>query len=598
MRNCRDILCCLLITFLMLGWTDHARAQVEQLPESVTPVTLPATQPLDATTLSTTQASAATTLPTTQVSFGPTAVIVINGGIDDYTHVTLVRRFDEARAQGARTIILKLNTPGGLVSAAMDITRFLRSQDPAQVRTIAFVDEMALSAGAMISVACDQIIMQPGSLIGDSAPIVMAPQGGLSNLGETERAKAESPIQADFYASAIRNGHDPTLLGAMVTLGRVVHYVQHPTTDERKFVEAEAYTKLISEGWTPVKGVPDPVDRADTLFTADAELSKKLGLSKGTYPSIEAFVASRNASGEPMQIIATFQHTTGEQVVAFLGSFPVRGILTTVFMLSLWMSLSQPGTGLPETVALASLGVLMGVPMLTGYAEWWEVLSVVLGIVLLAVELFLIPGFGFAGITGVILLIMGLTMTWVGNEPIEFPGVLPSLPLTWAAAQGGLIMVTMSLLSSIVILVLLRRFLPSMPYFNSLVLKTTVGSTDSSVVALSESEERAWPYRGMHGTAVTSLMPGGSARFTDVDGTQRVLSVVTSDGYIDRGAPIVVREVSGLRVVVRNAPPVQSDAQRSRDGNNPTNGNSPTDGNSSPDGQNSQDQKHSQDGVA
>src|SRR5690349_11381612 len=114
------------------------------------------------------------------------AVIVIDGVIDAHTHDTLVRRFRDARAAGAQIVILKLNTPGGLVSPALDISSFIRSQS--DVHTIAFVQNRALSAGIMIGLSCDELAMAPGSLIGDSAPIAISPTGGLETLGQTERA--------------------------------------------------------------------------------------------------------------------------------------------------------------------------------------------------------------------------------------------------------------------------------------------------------------------------------------------------------------------------------------------------------------------------
>src|SRR5687767_6047934 len=162
---------------------------------------------------------AATTTPSSTVASTtqpiPTAVVVLEGVIDDYSRDSLFKRFDKAKADGAQTIILKLNTPGGLVSAAMDITRMLRGQT--DIRTIAFVDHKAYSAGIMIGLAADELVMAPNSFIGDSAPIMMTSDGGLQSLGETERAKAESPILADFYSSAVRNGYDPLLTASMVT---------------------------------------------------------------------------------------------------------------------------------------------------------------------------------------------------------------------------------------------------------------------------------------------------------------------------------------------------------------------------------------------
>src|SRR4029079_6889954 len=108
------------------------------------------------------------------------AVVTLQGIVDDYSRDALFKHFDQARAGGAKGIILKLNTPGGLVSAGLDISRFLKQQTDLHV--IALVHEKAYSAGIMIGLACNELVMEPGSYIGDSAPIVMDSSGGLQTL--------------------------------------------------------------------------------------------------------------------------------------------------------------------------------------------------------------------------------------------------------------------------------------------------------------------------------------------------------------------------------------------------------------------------------
>ena len=148
--------------------------------------------------------------PTTAVATTPpekAAVISLSGQVDDYSRKDLFRRFERARAMGAKVIIIRIDTYGGLVTAGMDISRFLRDQS--EVHTIAFVKTKAISAGAMIAVACDEIIMSPGSQLGDCAPIIFDTGGRIEPLPAAERAKEQSPILADFAESAARNGYDP-----------------------------------------------------------------------------------------------------------------------------------------------------------------------------------------------------------------------------------------------------------------------------------------------------------------------------------------------------------------------------------------------------
>jgi membrane-bound serine protease (ClpP class) len=464
------------------------------------------------------------------------AVIVIDGVIDAYTHDTLVRRFRDARAAGAKTVIIKLNTPGGLVSPALDISSFIRGQS--DVRTIAFVQNRALSAGIMIGLSCDELAMSPGSLIGDSAPILMGPGGGVESLGRTERAKAESPILADFYASATKNGYDPLLTGAMVTLGRVVHYIEDPS-GTRKFVDASDYEKLTRDGWKAVAGVPNPIDGASELLTVDENLARTYGLSKGTFPSIESLASSRN-----LTIAATYAPTAGDALLKWLGSGFVRMVLIIILLQALYLAFGHPGHGWPEAIAVITLGVLVGVPLMTGYAGWLEVVGILIGLALLALEIFVIPGFGAAGVTGLLLLFGALVMTFVGNEP-NLPGWMPPL----RSLRNGLLFVTAAMILSIALWVWLSRYLPSMPYFNKLILTSVAGNVP---VIDPDRPVETGPAVGDVGVAVTDLKPGGSVSFsTESFPNGRLAAVVSDSGFVSSGTGVVVREVAGNRVVVR-----------------------------------------------
>jgi len=467
-------------------------------------------------------------------------VIDLTGQIDNFTHQTLEQRFAEARRLGAKVIILRIDTYGGLVTAGLDISRFLKRQNDLHI--IAFIDQKALSAGAMIALACDEIVMSPASQLGDCAPISINPTGSIEPMPDAERAKAESPILEDFYESAIRNGYDPLLAQAMVSVGRVVHWVENDA-GERRFVDQAEFEKLREQGWRPVPGVRDPVDDGSTLLTVGTDRAIKLGLASGQAGSAQELAAARG-----LKILAELRPGAAERLVGLLSSNIVRGILTTIFMFALYWAFSHPGHGAPEAAALVALGILVGVPLLTGYAQWWEILAILIGLALIAMEVFVIPGFGVAGITGIILVLGGLVLTWAGNEPSSLPGVLPSLAGTRAALQQGLIVVVTGLFCSLLLWIWLQRYLPKLPYVNKLVLSTPAGS----VVESTDATSPRWPAVGAIGTAVTDLRPGGAAEFADAGSRDSRIADVTSDsGFLRAGTRVVVRESTGTRVVVR-----------------------------------------------
>jgi membrane-bound serine protease (ClpP class) len=468
---------------------------------------------------------------------GSTAVVItVDGQIDDYSRAALVRRFEKARALNADTVILQIDTYGGLVTSALEMSRFVKRQN--DLHTVAFVHDKAISAGAMIALACDELVMSPSATIGDAAPISISPTGTLMGLGPAERAKVESPLLADFYESAIRNHHDPLLAEAMVSVGRVVYWVEGPK-GERKFVDQQGYDALKGDGWKPVEGVPSPVDREDTLLTVHTDLATKIGLADGVAKDAGALAAARGYT-----IVADLSPGGGEKFVDFLSGTAVRAVLLVVFLLSLYIGLHAPGHGAAEAVALIALGLLVGVPLLTGYAQWWEILAIFVGLALLAFEIFVIPGFGVAGIAGLVLLFGGLVMTFVGNAP-GLPG-LWDLPQIRQGVTNGIMVVVGGLAVTALLGSMIRRFLPKMPFFRRLILATPAGGP---VVAPGTDPNDVWPFAGTVGVATTDLRPGGSAEFPYADA--RRTTAVVGNAYIEAGTKVAVVEARGNRVVVR-----------------------------------------------
>src|SRR5687767_14689627 len=270
-------------------------------------------------------AAALATPPAPPAARERAVVISLSGTVDDFNRDALRRRFEKARRLGADTVILEIDTYGGLVSSALDISRYIKNQTV--LHTIAFVNSKAISAGALIALACDEIVMTPSATLGDCAPIQMNPVvGGMRTMGAAERAKAESPVLADFEESARMNGYDPLLARAMVTVRTAVHWVQNDETGQRRFVDAQEYKMLSAAGareggWKPVKGVSNPVDTADRLLTVGTDMATKLGLAKGVSASAEELAASRG-----LTVVDTLRDGPGEKVVE-LFSHPIARLI-------------------------------------------------------------------------------------------------------------------------------------------------------------------------------------------------------------------------------------------------------------------------------
>jgi membrane-bound serine protease (ClpP class) len=481
--------------------------------------------------------AAQSTAPTTKPS--QAVVVLIDGVIDEFSFTMLQRRFEEARNLGADTIILRINTYGGLVSAGLDISRFLKRQE--NLHIIALIDEKAISAGAMIALACDEIYMEPASLIGDVGVIMM----GQTIEGDTERAKSESPVLAEFDDSATRNGHDRTMVMSMVQLIRTAYYIENIQTGERKFVERADFESLTtgeSPAWKSVEGVPVPLDSETTLLTMGDDLARRVGLSKGTFADADALARDRG-----LAIRKTLEASAGERLVGWLSGGTVRGIVLAALVLALIYGIKLPGTGVTEVAIVCLLALFFIGPLLTGYGEWYEVLMVLLGVGLLAVELFVLPGFGIAGFTGLALLFTGLVMSFL---PPLFPAGLPPMTgVSFDQLRNALLIVLSAIVGSFALWIAFAGSLPRLPGFGRLVLTQAVGSAEAV-----EKNLTTWPAVGAVGVVLNDLRPGGQAKFGRDDGIEEVVDVVGDRGFLSAGTRVVVIEVHGNRIVVRGQP--------------------------------------------
>ena len=193
---------------------------------------------------------------------------------------------------------------------------------------------------------------------------------------------------------------------------------------------------------------------------------------------------------------------------------------------------------------MVALVLFLGAPYLAGYTVTWEIAAIVLGVVLLAIEAFAIPGFGVAGISGIILLAVGLIASFMPEEPTfdeSWIPSLPTLPMTWKYFRGGLYSLAGGLVGSIVGMVLVAKYFPKVPVAGRIIAP----NPDHDAIQIDD------PYDGLArlgdiGRTESLLRPAGKARFG-----ARLVDVVSEGEYIQGGTRVVVIERHGNRVVVR-----------------------------------------------
>ena len=552
-------------------------------------------------------------------AYGKTVhVLTVHDEITDITLRSLKRRVAAAIEEQTDLIVLDLNTPGGLVTSALEICTYLKTLE---VPTLAWVHHDAYSAGAMISVACDGIIVADPASIGDCAPIMIGPTG-LEPMGATERAKIESPILNEFLDSAQRNGYSPVLSEVMVRLGPAVYQIENTDTRQRRHVyepDLAAYFDpdgsplrpttasyepprteaplLIPESTRPVPEQPNPIEEFGRRLIGDRserDPSAAPAAPPATPPSQSVGQLARqegvwrvNRLANPANTLLTMNHdraidfgfaqqvvrddealarftdaadgrlfrldqTWSESLADWLTSPAIRGVLFLIFLVAGYMELQSPGIGLPAAVSLSALAVLLIAPYLAGLASVFDITLILVGIILIGVEIFVLPGFGVAGIAGIALVLGGMILTFIESPP--GPGFWPSTPGTWESLRTGVISLVAALTLATAAMVLISRYFGSIPVLSGLILQNAVrqggqGSGGAATAGGGAAADAATGVAvGSVGRVITSLRPVGRA---DFDG--ELVDVMTQGEWIEPDRQVKVVEVSGNRVVVERA---------------------------------------------
>jgi membrane-bound serine protease (ClpP class) len=468
------------------------------------------------------------------------AVIPCKGMIDDALFYSIKRRTEAARRFGADYLIYEIQTYGGMVDSADSIAKYLIQKAARRGHTVAYVTTEAISAGALISVSCQDVIMLENTTIGDCAPITL---GG--KLEGVEREKAESFVRAAFQRAAEANGYPALLLKAMVTMQTEVYRVRNLQTGQYEFFEGGKLPQDPNQ--YDVKGAEEIVGK-DELLTLTAPQALEYGVTRAVVKDLDealTFLGNRDGvrfSSAPMVLETSWS----EQMVSWLNSPAVTAVLFMLALLGIYIEFSTPGFGLAGLVAVIAFAVLLGSRYLVGMANWVEIVLLFIGVALLLVEILILPGFGVAGILGIICMLAGLFGMLIRNAPDELPW--PQTPSDWEMLIDNLGGFSLGFLAFIVLAWLWTKYLPRLPVVNRLVLTAPAGSPATRRPGTPAVAPERPVKIGQQGTSVTPLRPSGVARF----GNKR-LGVVSQGELIEADRQIVVVEIQGNSVVVKEA---------------------------------------------
>lgn len=498
------------------------------------------------------------------VASGAVVVCPVTGMVDDGLAVLVKRAVREA--EGAQALVLEVDTPGGLVDSAIKITSALTS---ARVHTIAYVKGMgAISAGALISFACDDIIMAPGSNMGAATPVVPSAEG-MTPTGEKE----VSFLRAKMRALAEENHHNPAIAEAMVDKdvelwmykdaeGKVqVAGAYGGKPEAREDSSTTFFTKVAPElrplkellektqPQTPSPEAAPPAESGSTVHPAVPPgavlilpntklltLTPQEALEYGVIPMVAGDLKEvLDHFGLGGAEVRRLDLTNAERIFRWLTNPLVAGLLLMLGIGGIYLEIKTPGFGLPGIVGIVCLSLFFGAHLVLGIAEWLDVLLVVVGVALLLVELFLIPGFGVVGAAGILCLLAGIYLALTGAP-------IPQYSWDYERLHGAAVALLVALVSLTAFVVATWKLLPRTPLYRFLVL-TYAQKPEAGYTV------QAWPaaesFLGREGVAVSMLRPTGRGRFGDT-----TLQVVTRAEFIEPGTPIVIVQVDGNRYVV------------------------------------------------
>jgi len=449
-------------------------------------------------------------------------IVVIEVGQDALVNQAnfefMERALLKADKDGAKAIVFDMDTPGGLVWQTSEL--MLKTLINLKTPTFTYVNTRAISAGSLVAVATDAIYMAPGATIG-SAGVV---QGGGQDLAETMEQKVVSMVISTARNAAIQNGHNPDVVEAFID------------KDKEVVIDGEVISKA-----------------GEMLNLNTPEATRKINgrpvLAKGRVNSIEELLAAEGIEYEPGDVIKAEQ--MGFEKFAFW-VVKLAPLLIMLGVIGAYTEMKTPGLGIPGLVAICAFGIYFFGAHLAGKLAGFELVALfVLGVILILLEIFVIPTTFIFGLIGAVMVFASLALGLVDKAPVVAPD---GGDIQWGELIGDvlidpLLMVSLGFAGAMAVILVLMRYLPSLPLFHRFILEKSVPMGTSSALGnepADQTSQGAKSYVGKRGVADSVLRPSGRAV---IDG--EVVDVVSDGEFIDQGTAVEVVAQEGLRVVVK-----------------------------------------------
>ncbi|MDR3334770.1 MAG: nodulation protein NfeD [Treponema sp.] len=475
-------------------------------------------------------------LPLTGQEGGRAWLIPIRGDIEPSMTAFVRREARKALAGEAAFIVFEIDTFGGRVDSALQITSFIisiKNMAPQHPRTIAWVHNseqsmgVSWSAGALIAFACDTIYMAGGTSMGAAAPVTMGADGSTTATGE----KTVAAVRSQMAALAERNGHPTGLALAMVDYDVELWDVL-VDGKSRVITLAELEGLEKAQSGAPQVERRELISPKGKLLSLTAGEAYRYGLATGLADDRKAILEALGAPGE----FTESTPSVADGIITVLSSGLVQALLIILGLVMLFLEINTPGFGIPGTVAVICFLVVFGSGALLGRVGSLELILFLGGIGLLAVELFVIPGFGVMGIAGIIFIGLSLVLAMQ-----DF--VVPRFDWEWKLLGRNVQVVCIGILVAITGIAVIALLGPRIRLFDRLTLKTKITGPDPEYTPEGDYAGLV----GKTGTATSTLRPAGKAL---IEG--QLYSVEADNLFIEPGRAVQVIQVWGNRILVRS----------------------------------------------
>ncbi|OGS37695.1 MAG: hypothetical protein A2293_07590 [Elusimicrobia bacterium RIFOXYB2_FULL_49_7] len=454
------------------------------------------------------------------ICFSKVIIIPIDGEIDPALLTFLKRAVAEAEKQHPEAILFEINTFGGRVDAAFDIVELIST---IKIPTVAFVKEKAISAGCLIALSCRDLVMMENTTLGDVAPIMMS-QEGPQMLGE----KFQSPLRAKFRSLAEKNHYPIKLSEAFVSTEKEIVEVTFPDSS-RKILTGVEYNDLTENEKKNIIRKQTLVPKGE-LLTLSANEAERLGFSRKTVRNLDDAISFIKA--DPKDVVR-IEKKRSDKLLIWMNK--IAPLLILIGLFGIYMEIKTPGFGFYGFLGIASFALFFGTQYIVGLADYIEILIFIAGLTLLFIELFIIPGFGIFGVSGIALILISTLLAMQSF-------VIPKMPWDLLLFKKNLMTIGILFLLSIPLFLLALFSATRLARIKGLGHQTSEQTASGFI----PGKEDYTYLLGRVGTTITPLRPAGA-----VDFEGKRMDVISDGAFIERQEQVAVSEITGNRIMVR-----------------------------------------------